>query len=158
MSGLEDDQFEWRDTYFVWFSSRRRPTLVQVEKALKSLPTKFEVKFSDHDDDGGFESITLLSTSDHLALEVSYLEGDDLLEQAQNLAEEIKAAGDAPREPLARLAQCDARFDVMQFEQVNEGEDGDEEMFDPSTLLIVLGALAKLVDGIGVDPQSGLLV
>ena len=54
-----------------------------------------------------------------------------------------------------------ARFDVMQFERI-EDVDADEadldEAFDPSTLLIVLGALVRLVDGIGVDPQSGLIV
>ena len=34
--------------------------------------------------------------------------------------------------------------------------DASDESFDPSTLLIVMNALTKLVDGIGVDPQSGL--
>jgi hypothetical protein len=157
MSGLEGDQFRWRDTYFVWFSSKRRPALKQIEATLRALPERFELEHPEEDEAGGFESLTLLSAGDHAALEISYLEGDDLREQAQSLAEEIKEGGEAPRERLARLASCDARFDIMQFEQVEDDEE-DEDMFDPSTLLIVLGALSKLVDGIGVDPQSGLLV
>ena len=31
----------------------------------------------------------------------------------------------------------------------------DEEMLDPSTLLVVLGALAKLTGGVAIDPQAG---
>jgi hypothetical protein len=156
MSGLDGEQFRWRDTYFVWFSSKNRPTLKQVEQALKALPEHFELQLPEVDDDGGFESLTLFSAGDHAALEIAYLEGADLREQAMTLAEEIKEGCEGVGDRLTRLARCDARFDVMQFEQVEEDEDDD--MFDPSTLLIVLGALAKLVDGIGVDPQSGLLV
>jgi hypothetical protein len=155
MSAMDEQGLQWRDTYFVWFPAKRRPKLSQVEAVLKALPEHFELKFPEGDDDG-FESITLLSSADHSALEISYLEGDDLREQAQSLAEEIKENDDAPAQRLARLAACDARFDIMLFEQV-DGDAEDDDMFDPSTLLVVLEALAKLVDGIGVDPQSGLL-
>jgi hypothetical protein len=156
MSELDEQGLQWRDTYFVWFPAERRPKLKQVETALKALPEHFELKFPEQDDEGGFDSITLFSSADHSALEISYLAGDDLREQAQQLAEEIKENDDAPRQRLARLAACDARFDIMLFEQVDEDAD-DDDLFDPSTLLVVLEALAKLVDGIGVDPQSGLL-
>lgn len=157
MSELDEQGLQWRDTYFVWFPSERRPKLQQVEAVLKRLPEHFELKFPEQDEAGDFESITLLSAADHSALEISYLEGDDLREQAQSLAEEIKENDDAPRQRLARLAACDARFDIMLFEQVDAEGDEDDDLFDPSTLLVVLEALAKLVDGIGVDPQSGLL-
>jgi len=33
-----------------------------------------------------------------------------------------------------------------------------DDMFDPSTLLIVLEALAELTGGIPVDPQAGALL
>lgn len=157
MSAMDEQGLQWRDTYFVWFPAKRRPTLRQIEAVLKGLPEHFELKFPEQDDDGGFESITLLSPADHSALEISYLAGDDLREQAQSLAEEIKENDDAPPRRLAQLAACDARFDIMLFEQVDDDEDDADELFDPSTLLVVLEALAKLVDGIGVDPQSGLL-
>jgi hypothetical protein len=154
---LDETRLHWRDTYFVWFPAARRPKLSDVEKVLRGLPEHFELRFPEQDDDGGFESITLLSSADHSALEISFLAGADLREQAQALAEEIKENGDAPPQRLAKLASCDARFDIMLFEQVEEDEEEDDEMFDPSTLLVVLDALAKQVDGIGVDPQSGLL-
>jgi len=158
MSSFDEDRFRWRDTYFIWFAAKRRPSLKQVQATLAALPDKFDVQFPEADDDGNFESITLISPRDHSALEISYIEGDDLREQAQTLAEEIKESDEGPRERLARLASCDARIDIMQFEQADEGDDeSDENFFDPSSLLIVLEAISNLVDGIGVDPQSGLL-
>lgn len=154
----DDSRLQWRDTYYVWFSSARRPSLRQVEKIIRELSERFAVKLSEADDDGGFESITLQAGRDQSALEISYLAGDDLREQAQALAEEIKEVDDVPMERLAKLAACDARLDLMQFEQVDDEPDGEmEDTFDPSSLLIVLEALAKQVGGIGVDPQSGLL-
>jgi hypothetical protein len=51
-------------------------------------------------------------------------------------------------------------LDVLHFEQITEAgeEDDQEELLDPSAVLIVLGALAKLTDGIAIDPQSGILM
>lgn len=158
--GTAGGELCWRDTYFVWFSSKRRPKLTEIERVLRALPDHYTLQFPEQDDSGNFESITLLSAGDHAALEISYLAGDDLREQAQALAEEVKQCDGSAAERLARLAKCDARFDVMQFEQIDadENEEEADELFDPSALLVVMGALAKLVDGIGVDPQSGLLV
>jgi hypothetical protein len=161
MSELDDGQFCWRDTYFVWFASARRPSAAEIKKVLAGLPEHYVVGKPTEDENGRFESISVQSPGDHAALEISCLAGDDLREQAQSLAEELKIGGDADARLVARLAMCDARFDVMQFEQL-EGPDAEldaaDESFDPSTLLIVMNALTKLVDGIGVDPQSGLML
>ncbi len=161
MDELETEQFCWRDTYFVWFDAARRPSLKQVEQTLDALPEHYKLQSPEADENGGFESITLLSRTDHAALEISFLAGEDIREQAEVLAEEMKNSSDNETRRLAKLANCNARFDVMQFERI-EDVDADEadldEAFDPSTLLIVLGALVRLVDGIGVDPQSGLIV
>jgi hypothetical protein len=62
------------------------------------------------------------------------------------------------RAKLARLPQCDARLDIMHFEQVVESEDGEDDMLDPSALLLVLEALVKLTGGVGIDPQAGALM
>ena len=50
---------------------------------------------------------------------------------------------------LKRLRDFDGRFDVLHFEQVAEiGEEDDgDELLDPSALLAVLDALAKLTGG-----------
>ena len=46
---------------------------------------------------------------------------------------------------------------MLHFEQVVDFEDEDEAegMLDPTALLVVLDALAKLTDGIPVDPAGG---
>ncbi|MCE9604553.1 MAG: hypothetical protein K8U03_06560 [Planctomycetia bacterium] len=160
----ESEQFAWRDTYFVWFMAARRPTLKQLQTTLAALPDHYALEHPEADEMGNIESITVLSTMDRAALEISYLAGDDIHEQAETSAEEMKSAGDSDPKRLHRLAMCNARFEVMQFERVDEsnmGDEDDEELgegFDPSMLLIVVNALTKLVDGIGVDPQSGLIV
>lgn len=163
----ESEQFAWRDTYFVWFMANRRPSLKQLQKTLAALPDHYELQHPEADEQGNIESITVLSTTDRAALEISYLTGDDIQMEAEASAEEMKTAGDCDRKRLNRLALCDARFEVIQFERVDENDtdakpdDDDEEGFegfDPSMLLVVVNELSKLVDGIGVDPQSGLIV
>lgn len=160
----ESEQFAWRDTYFVWFMASRRPTLKDLQKTLAALPDHYELQHPEADDKGYIESITVLSTMDRAALEISYLTGDDIQSEAEASAEEMKNAGDSDPKRLNRLAMCDARFEVIQFERVDEsnvGDDEDEDLgegFDPSMLLIVVNALTKLVEGTGVDPQSGLIV
>lgn len=160
----ESEQFAWRDTYFVWFMASRRPTLSQLQKTLSALPDHYELQHPEADERGNIESITVLSTMDRGALEISYLQGDDIQAEAEASAEEMKSSGDSDPKRLNRLALCDARFEVIQFERVDE-DDTDEvnedelgEEFDPSMLLVVINALTKLTDGIGVDPQSGLIV
>ena len=47
---------------------------------------------------------------------------------------------------------------MLHFEQVAEDADedaDDDEMLDPSALLVVLGALARLTGGVAIDPQAG---
>jgi len=77
------------------------------------------------------------------------------------LVEELTASVEPQFRPaLKRMKQCDGRFDVLHFEQVVDFEDEDEAegMLDPTALLVVLDALAKLTDGIPVDPQAGTML
>jgi hypothetical protein len=74
----------------------------------------------------------------------------------------METNGDAEgrREQLARLRRFDGRFDVLHFEQIVGGEEDEDPdgMLDPTTLLSVLEALARLTDGIAVDPQAGTIL
>jgi hypothetical protein len=63
------------------------------------------------------------------------------------------------------MLKADARLDVMLFERVqNIGSNGDEEddwetgALDPSSLLNVVDALAKLTGGLPIDPASGAIL
>jgi hypothetical protein len=115
------------------------------------------------DKKGLLESLTILSPDDFAALDISYLAGDEVREEARELSKELvtpECRGEE-RAKIERLKHCSGRFDVLHFENVSERSDPageDEGMFDPSGLLIVLDALVALTDGIAVDPQSGAML
>jgi len=162
MSTFERDEYKWRETYFVLFDSCKRPSLKRVERVLRDLSDRFELTNPRADEDGRFESITVLSPDDYAALDISFEAGEEVSEQGELLQQELKGSvADAEeRAKLARLPKCDARFDLLHFEQTtpDEPEDEMDEILDPSALLIVLDALVELTSGVGVDPQSGTLL
>jgi hypothetical protein len=162
MSTFEDDRYRWRETYFVLFSAANRPMLEVVEKKLASLSNRYSLSDLSADDEGQFESLTLTSPDDFAALDVCFTSGEEVLEQGAELVKELAATVEPEqRSALKRIKRCDGRLDVLHFEQIaaamDEGEEG-EELLDPSTLLSVLDALAKITGGIAVDPQSGTIL
>jgi hypothetical protein len=162
MSLFENNQYRWRETYFVLFESSRRPSLASVETLLSELSDQYLLTNLNANDAGLVESLTLVSPDDCSALDICYTSGAEVLEQGADMAQELQPADCVPGRPTIsqQIQQCDARFDVLHFEQVPEliEEDEDEEMVDPGALLLVLAALARVTDGIAVDPQTGSLL
>lgn len=164
MSMFENSQYRWRETYFVLFNSRDRPTLKTVERALSALNENYLLTNLSADEQGRFDSLTLLSPDDFAALDLCYTSGAEVLEHGAELAADMEPAACEPDEVAAvkRIRQCDGRFDVLHFEQIpefpEEEDDESEEMLDPSALLLVLGALAKITGGVAVDPQAGTIL
>jgi hypothetical protein len=158
----EGDQLEWRDTYFILFQQSGRPTLTQVEEAIGNAARHITLENLEADDDGMFESLLVQAPDDHSALEISYETGDAVIEQSAALAKQLK--GEATPDQLKKLLSADARLDVMHFERVNANEpyEDDEEFggdpVDPSSLLNVVAALAKLTRGVPIDPASGAIL
>jgi hypothetical protein len=158
-----DEQLEWRDTYFILFQRSGRPTLTQVEAAITDATKRVTLENLEADDDGLFESVLVQAPDDNAALEISYETGDAVVEQSAALAKQLKK--DLKSDELARLLRCDARLDVMLFERVAEDEfGGDEEeeweggSLDPASMLNVVNALTKLTDGLPIDPASGAVM
>jgi hypothetical protein len=162
MSMFENDQYRWRETYFVLFSSGRAPSLKKLKEVLQGLNDRFVLTNVQTDSAGRLESITVLAPDDFAALDLCYVEGDEVREQVALLYDELKpsVAQEADRQRLERLKRLDARFDVLHFEQLAEVGEGEEldEMLDPSALLMVLDTLVELTDGIAVDPQAGAML
>ncbi|MGE0606121.1 MAG: hypothetical protein AB7O62_03270 [Pirellulales bacterium] len=157
MSTFERDNYQWRETYFVLFESGRRPSLENVRKTIAALGENFQLIEPTAEEDGGFESVTVLAPDDFAAVDISYLSGEDASTESTRLAKELGSSLDAGTR--RRLLACDARLDLMHFEQVMEEAGAEpDEAFDPSALLMVLEALVSLTDGIGVDPQSGSIM
>ena len=163
MSMFEDNRYRWRETYFVLFDAKKRPRLKTVAKAIAALSPRYELINLNADDQDQIESLTVISPDDFAALDVCYTAGEEVQEQVAELVKELKksAADLPPPVPWSEIRQYDGRFDVLHFEQVpEEGEEQfeDDAMLDPSALLLVLNALAKLTGGIAVDPQAGVLL
>src|SRR3990170_7277749 len=153
----EGDQLEWRDTYFILFQQSGRPTLTQVEAAISDSARRITLENLEADEDGMFQSLLVQAPDDHSALEISYETGDAVIEQSAALAKQLR--GEATPDQLKRLLRADARLDVMHFERINAnesfGDDEDEfggDVLDPSSLLNVVEALAKLTKGLPIDP------
>lgn len=164
MNEESDDQLEWRDTYFVLFQRADRPTLTQVEAAITESSQRLKLENLEADDDGMFESVLVQAPQDNAAVEISYETGEAVIEQSAELAKQLK--DEASPKQLQQMLKADARLDIMLFERIrNEASesDGDEEdweteALDPSSLLNVVGALAKLTGGLPIDPASGAVL
>jgi hypothetical protein len=160
-----DDQLEWRDTYFILFQKSDRPTLTQVEAAITESSRRLKLENLEADDDGMFESVLVQAPQDNAALEISYETGEAVAEQSVDLAKQLRDELDAKQ--LKQMLKADARLDVMLFERVerngwgtdDEGEeDWESGSLDPSSLLNVVDALAKLTGGLPIDPASGAIM
>ena len=161
MDDDEGDQLEWRDTYFILFQQSGRPTLSQVEAAITDATRRVTLENLEADDDGMFESVLVQAPEDHAALEISYETGEAVMEQSAQLAKQLR--GEITTDQLKRLLRADARLDVMHFERVSadtpdDEDDWAEDALDPSSLLNVVDALAKLIDGLPIDPASGAIL
>jgi len=162
--GENDEQLEWLDTYFVLFQQSNRPTLTQVEAAITETSRRLKLENLEADEDGMFESVLVQAPQDNAALEISYERGEAVIEQSAELAKQLKDEL-GPKE-LKQMLKSDARLDVMLFERVRgEGLGSDEEeddwesgSLDPSSLLNVVEALAKLTGGLPIDPASGSIL
>jgi hypothetical protein len=160
MSTFENQDYKWRETYFVLFDSARRPMLEKVKQRLLRINPRFELNNGEADEAGHIDSLSLRSPQDYAAMDISYVSGEEVSDQVDELQRDMKGTIDASDRPkLTQLAQCDAKFDILHFEQVSDEDVGDEsEMLDPSALLSVMDALIELTKGVGVDPQSGSLM
>ena len=163
MNVENDEQLEWRDTYFVLFQQSDRPTLTQVEAAITESSKKLKLENLEADEDGMFESVLVQAPLDNAAVEISYERGEGVTEQSLELAKQMKE--DLSPKQLKHMLKADARLDILLFEKVrDELSDADEddeewhEAIDTSCLLIVVGALAKLTGGLPIDPASGAVL
>ena len=160
MSLFGNDAYQWRETYFVLLRAVDRPATEQVLACLSHARGHYQLLDVMSNDQGRFESLTLLSPEDFSAMDITYVTGDEVTDQIDELSREIAKStlSEDDRKKLAWLQQCDARLDVYHFEHVAGAEGQEEEFLDPGSLIIVLKRLAKLCHGVGVDPQSGTLM
>ena len=161
MSLFASDQYRWRETYSVLFCQADRPSAGQLRKALEGLGEGYRVSDMTTDANGQVEAMTVLAPADFAGMDLSYVAGEEVQEQIEELKAERRKKTLSKKEQakLERLGECDARFDIFHFQQVvgDESDDEDEYM-DPGSLIAVLKCLAQLCHGVGIDPLTGALM
>ena len=118
MTLFNDERYDWRETYFVYFESAHRPKLTEIRRSLRMHAPFLDVLDTKTEQDGRIIEMTIASYEDHAALEIVYREGEDILTEAQNLALSLKE--EAVPEELLKLhiiSQYTTRLDVHHFEQ-----------------------------------------
>lgn len=163
MSLFENDQYRWRETYFVLFDARNRPTADATVQTLQQFNERYQIRDIRQDDQGRLESLTIISPDDYAAMDLTFVTGEEVREHTVELVEEMSPlVATDEQTKLKKLPEFDARLDIFHFEQlVWESPGDDEEMdefMDPGSLLIVLEQLARLTKGVGVDQESGTLI
>ena len=162
MSLFENDEYQWRETYFILFDQQNRPTAQDVEKLLDTINNNYQVRDVRENEEGTFESLTLLSPDDYAAMDLSCMASEDLGEQLTELAEELKStASEDELDTIKKIPLYTARMEVYHFEQlvfVGGPDDEPDDFMDPGSLLVVLEKLAEICQGIVVDPQSNSLL
>ena len=157
MSLFGNDKYQWRETYFVYFHQTDRPLADDVAAALADGRSELgEVRA---DTDGGFEAITVRSSEDFSAMDIIYVTGDEIAEQIEEVLRSLikQTLTEDDQHKMNLIGECDARFDIFHFEEIQAGNEG-EEFLDPGALLLVMERLARLCRGVGIDPQSGSLI
>ena len=138
-------------------SHDRRPQAKAMEASLAELGSKYDV-LNVRARDGLFESLTIKSPYDFSAMDIAYVEGDDVTTQVGEMLEEFRTMtliGD-DQQKLRQLSTFNARFDIFHFEQVVDSSADD--FLDPGGLFLVIQKLVELCGGVGHDPQSKTLI
>jgi hypothetical protein len=158
VSLFEDNRFVYRDTFFVYYKKQDRPNVENVKAFLAEMGNKYQTT-NLKDSDGKFESMTIHSPQDYSAMDVTYLEGEEVVEQVSEMMKDfiLMTLTGEDQQKLKIFQNCDARFDVFHFEQIAEGQEEDE-ILDPGGLLLVMNNLAELCHGVSLDPQSQTLL
>lgn len=164
MSLFENDEYQWRETYFVLFDVSKRPTAEKFAQMLTGLNDAYQVTDVRADEEGAFESLTLISKDDYAAMDLTCAANEEVQEQIAELAEKLKElAGPDEMEQIKRIPKCTARLEVYHFEQMvfvgsTSSEDEPDDFMDPGSLLVVLERIAEMIDGIVVDTQSNSIM
>ena len=157
MSLFEDNRYQYRDTFFIFFEGQHRPDIEKIEACLAELGPRYKT-VQRKDQDGAFEALTFVSPYDFSAMDIVSLEGEEVTNQITELMDEFRTmtlTGDESTK-LSKLQNCNARFDIFHFEQVEGGN--EEQALDPGGLLLVIEKLSELCEGIPLDPQSQSLL
>jgi len=153
MSLFGNPRYRYRETYFVLFEPENRPSEHELIAAIEELGDRYEIKEIHRDPEEVMESMTIVAPSDFAGLDLTYVEGEEVMELVAELNDQFKTitlTGDELKK-VASINNCTSRFDVLHFEEISHGED---DFLDPGSLLTVIEKIASLCKGVGIDRES----
>ena len=121
MSLFENPDYQWRETYFVLFDQARLPAANQMKQILQGMGSRIEISNLRTRDEGGFESLTIVSPGDFAAMDITSMVGEEVREQLPELLEELRPNCETDEElkQLEQISGYSARMDIYHFEQKN---------------------------------------
>ncbi len=149
-----NNQYQYRETYFVLFPAANLPSADKVEQVLSGLGPRYET-LERLENEQGLESITVKSPRDFSAMDIVLTSGEEVviqIHEVQDAARTMTLSSDDMKK-LVQLKNFDARFDIFHFEEVATATE-DDQFLDPGGLLMVLESLAELCGGVALDPQT----
>jgi hypothetical protein len=135
MSLFENEEYQWRETFFILFRPDDLPQADKVQRSLQQLDPRFVVRDVRADEQGRLESLTLESPDDYSAMDISLVKGDEVTEQLDEIKSELlkNAVSATEKQRVRELAQFTCRFDIYHFEQlvfVGRTDEDDEDADD----------------------------
>ena len=89
MSLFENEDYRWRETYFVLFHEANRPAADAIVQGLQKVNARYQISNVRATEAGLFESLTLISADDYAAMDISYVCGEEVREHTEELVEEM---------------------------------------------------------------------
>ena len=164
MALFDNPEYRWRETYLLFHKKSQRAMAAKVVQTIEGIRGHYNLEQVVADPDGYFESGTVFAEEAFAAIDLSYVEDDQIREQIAEIQEEMKEVLEDPEDlaKLESLSEYDVRIDLLHFERLTAGfEEEDDEFnscFDPAALLAVAEKWTLLTGGVCLDPASATIL
>ena len=164
MSLFDNPEYRWRETYLLFHKRQQRPSVDKIRQAIESIRGSYRIEQIRGTTEGVFESATVFAEEAFAAIDMSYIEDEQIAEQILEIQQEMREVLEDPEDlaKLDSLGENDARIDLLHFERLTGGFSDDEEdlnsCFDPSALLAVAEKWTLLTGGVCLDPASATIL
>ncbi len=164
MSLFDNPEYRWRETYLLFHKKKQRTSADKLRQAISGIRGSYQIEQLVANENGEFDSATVFAEEAFSAIDMSYVEDDQIQEQIIEIQSEMKEVLEDPEDlaKLESLGEYDARIDLLHFERLTGDFTDDEEdlnsCFDPAALLAVAEKWTLLTGGICLDPASATIL
>src|SRR5690554_3771596 len=92
MSLFENEEYQWREKYFILFPETQHPLAADVRQLLEQLGDRFQISDIRQTPAGELESLTVISPQDFAGMDIAYNAGEDVVAQVEEVVKEMARA------------------------------------------------------------------